>query len=138
MVQHLYKLSKKQFKVIFFITVAVILYKALIPSVGEPLFYFKNMDKVLHASAFFVLSFLLNRSSSSIHTRIRNILALLGFGIFIEIAQSFTGYRDASVADVFADLTGILLFQFSYSFFKFRQYLKTKKISITPLSQKFG
>ena len=138
MVQYLYKLSKKQFKVIFFITVTVILYKALIPSVGEPLFHFENMDKVLHASAFFVLSFLLNRSSSSIHKRIRNILALLGFGIFIEIAQSFTGYRDASVADVFADLTGILLFQFTYSFFKFKQYLKTKKISITPLSQKFG
>jgi VanZ family protein len=127
MLKYLYLLSKKQFKVIFFITVAVILYKALTPSFGEPLFYFKNMDKVLHASAFFVLSFLLNRSSSNIHKRIRNILALLGFGVFIEIAQSFTGYRDASIADIFADLVGILLFQLSYSFLKYRQHITTTK-----------
>jgi len=125
MTKYLYLLSKKQFKAIFFIAVAVILYKALTPNVGESLFYFKNMDKVLHASAFFVLSFLLNRSSSSINKRIRNIFALLGFGIFIEIAQSFTGYRDASFNDIIADLVGILLFQITYSFLKFWQYRKS-------------
>ena len=118
MTKYLYILSKKQFKAIFFIAVAVILYKALTPSTGEPLFYFENMDKVLHASAFFVLSFLLNRSSSSIKKRIRNIFALLLFGIFIEIAQSFTDYRTPSAYDVMADLVGILLFQLAYSYFK--------------------
>ena len=127
MTKYLYLLSKKQFKAIFFIAVAVILYKALTPSSGESLFYFKNMDKVLHASAFFVLAFLLNRSSSSIKKRIRNIFALLLFGIFIEIAQSFTGYRTPSVYDVIADLVGILLFQLTYSFFKFWQYTHKKK-----------
>ena len=127
MIKYLYILSKKQFKMLFFLAVAVVLYNALTPSTGEPLFYFKNMDKVLHASAFFVLSFLLNRSSSSIKKRIRNIFALLLFGIFIEIAQSFTSYRTTSVYDVIADLVGILLFQLSYSYFKFLQHLKRKR-----------
>ena len=124
MTKYLYILSKKQFKAIFFIAVAVVLYKALTPSSGEALFYFKNMDKVLHASAFFVLSFLLNRSSSSIKKRVRNVSALLLFGIFIEIAQSFTDYRTPSVYDVIADLVGILLFQLIYSYLKFWRHKK--------------
>ena len=126
MSKYLYILSKKQFKAIFFIAVAVILYKALTQSGGEPLFYFPYMDKALHAFAFFVLAFLLNRSSSGIKKRIRNIIALLGFGIFIEVAQSFTSYREASVNDVIADLVGILLFQLSYSFLKFLQHYNLK------------
>jgi hypothetical protein len=36
-------------------------------------------------------------------------LALLGFGITIECAQSFVPYRSASAADVLADLAGIVL-----------------------------
>ncbi len=127
MIKYLYILSKKQFKAIFFIAVAVVLYNALTPSTGEPLFHFKNMDKVLHASAFFVLSFLLNRSSSSIEKRVRNIFALLLFGIFIEFAQSFTSYRSTSFYDVVADLVGILLFQLTYSYFKFWRYKKEEE-----------
>ena len=126
MSKYLYLLSKNQFKIIFFITVIVILYKALTPS-GEPLFHFEHADKFLHASAFFVLSFLLNRSSSSVEKRIRNILSLLGFGILIEILQSFTGYREVSAADVLADLVGILLFQLTYSILKSIQQKRRKK-----------
>ena len=126
MTKYLQLLSKKQFKVLFFITVIVILYKALTPS-GEPLFNFYQGDKVLHAGAFFVLSFLLNRSSSSISTRIRNIFSLLAFGILIEILQSFTGYREVSFWDVVADLVGILLFQLTYSFLKEWQLRKRKQ-----------
>ena len=127
MSKYLNLLTKKQFKVLFFMTVIVILYKALTPSGGEPWFNFKHGDKLLHASAFFVLSFLLNRSSSSIEKRLRNMLSLLTFGILIEILQSFTGYRTVSVGDVLADLIGILLFQLSYSFLKFLRELKRKK-----------
>ena len=126
MIKYLYLLSKKQFKVLFFIAVVVILYKALTPS-GNPLFSFYQADKVLHAGAFFVLSFLLNRSSSSIATRIRNIFSLLAFGILIEVLQSFTGYREVSFWDVVADLLGILLFQVTYSFLKAWQVHRRKK-----------
>lgn len=117
MTKYLNLLSKNQFKVIFYITVSVILYKALTPA-GEPFFEFDHADKVLHALAFFVLSFLLNRSSSSIEKRIRNMFALLTFGILIEVLQSLTGYREVSLGDVLADLLGILVFQLTYFLLK--------------------
>jgi len=121
MTKYLHLLSRNQFKILFFITVFYILYMALTPSTGSFL-NFKNSDKVLHASAFFVLSFLLNRASSSIEKRIRNMLSLLAFGILIEILQSFTGYREVSFGDVVADLVGILLFQLTYSLLKAWQF----------------
>ena len=120
MSKYLYLLSKNQFKVIFFITVIVILYKALTPA-GEPFFDFEHADKVVHMIAFFILSFLLNRSSSNIEKRIRNMLSLLAFGILIEVLQSLTGYRQVSVGDVLADLVGILLFQLTYFLLKYWQ-----------------
>ena len=100
---------------------------ALTPANGTPFFDFEHADKVLHASAFFVLSFLLNRSSSDISKRIRNMVSLLAFGILIEILQSFTGYREVSVGDVLADLIGILLFQLVYSFLSYIRELKRKR-----------
>lgn len=118
MSKYLYLLSKNQFKVIFFITSIVVLYGTLRLSQGVPLLNFTHGDKVLHAMAFFILAFLLNRSSSSIERRIRNIISLLGFGILIEVLQSFTTYRTASLGDVLADLLGILLFQLVYSALK--------------------
>ncbi|CAA6827400.1 MAG: Unknown protein [uncultured Sulfurovum sp.] len=127
MSKYLHLLSKNQFKVIFFITVIVILYKALTPSGEDPFLNFYHADKVVHVFAFFVLSFLLNRSSSNISKRIRNMLSLLAFGILIEILQSFTGYRDVSLGDVLADLLGILLFQATYSTLKFWQLSRRKK-----------
>ncbi len=127
MTKYLHILNRNQFKILFFITVIFVLYKALIPDDGNHFFHFEHADKFLHASAFFVLSFLLNRASSSISTRIRNILSLLAFGILIEILQSFTGYREVSAADVLADLVGILLFQITYSFLLYLRELKRKR-----------
>lgn len=127
MSKYLYLLSKNQFKVIFFITVMFVLYKALIPPSEEHLLSFQNADKVLHAGAFFVLSFLLNRASSSITKRMRNMASLLAFGILIEILQSFTGYREVSFWDVVADLIGILFFQLTYSLLKEWQLKREKK-----------
>jgi len=127
MINYLHKLSRRHFKILFFLTAMFVLYKALTPDSGSHLLNFDHADKFLHASAFFVLSFLLNRASSSIAKRFRNMLSLLAFGILIEILQSFTGYREVSVADVLADLVGILLFQLSYSFFKYTRELKRKR-----------
>jgi len=126
MSRYLYLLNKNQFKIVFFLTVIFVLFKALMPP-GDPFLTFHHADKVLHAGAFFVLSFLLNRSSSSIEKRLRNMGSLLAFGILIEILQSFTGYREVSSLDVFADLVGILLFQFSYSLLKFVQQKRHQK-----------
>lgn len=126
MSKYLHLLTKKQFKIIFFIAVITILYKALTPA-GEPIFDFHNGDKLLHAIAFFTLSFLLNRSSSSVEKRLRNMASLLAFGILIEVLQEFTDYRDVSLADILADLVGILLFQLTYSLLQLWQFRRRKK-----------
>jgi len=128
MTKYLHLLNRNQFKVIFFITVIFVLYNALTPPSEDSHFFdFPNGDKVLHASAFFVLSFLLNRASSSIHRRIRNMFSLLAFGILIEFLQSFTSYRTVSFWDVMADLVGILLFQLTYSILKEIQLKRREK-----------
>ena len=127
MSKYLYLLNRNQFKVVFFITVIFVLYSALTPSGNSHFFDFPNGDKVLHASAFFVLSFLLNRASSSINRRIRNMFSLLSFGILIEFLQSFTSYRTVSFLDVVADLVGIILFQLSYSLLKEIQLKRREK-----------
>jgi len=57
MTKYLNLLSKKQFKVVFFITVIFILYQALTPNGETPWFDFHHGDKVLHALAFLYFLF---------------------------------------------------------------------------------
>ncbi len=109
-------MNKKKYKIVFFITVIVILFLALLPNGGG---VETNLgDKANHFIAFFTLSLLLNRATSSIHARIRNVLALLAFGFLIEILQSFTGYRDSDYHDIIADGVGILVFQLLLSLYR--------------------
>ena len=118
-------LKKRHFKILFFITLIIVLILALVPNDHISLEH-AYADKIKHITAFFTLSLLLNRASSSIKTRIRNMVALLLFGIFIEIAQLYCPERSSSISDILADLVGILLFQLTFSFLKFVQF-KIKK-----------
>ncbi len=120
-------MPKTFFKIAFFITAGTIFIMALMQNQSISI-DFRHGDKVGHFLAFFTLSLLLNRSSSSYTKRVRNVLVLLLFGIFIEFAQSFTGYRSASFYDVIADLMGILVFQ---AFFSIYKYFKYKKNSLS-------
>ncbi len=115
----------RHYRILFYMATAAVFFLALSPS-GQLDMNIRNGDKILHALAFFVLSLLLNRASSTIQHRIRNMFALLLFGVAIEVAQSFTGYREASVNDVMADLVGILLFQLLYSLLRFIQQQRKK------------
>lgn len=114
-------MKKLYYKTLFLTTTAIVFYMA-ISSDGLSLFDTQYADKINHFMAFFTLSLLLNRSSSKYDARIRNVTALLLFGIFIEIVQSFLPYREASINDVLADLGGILCFQAALSSYR---YLKT-------------
>ncbi len=111
-------MQKKTYKILFFITAGIVFLLAVIPNDHIHL-TFQYADKVKHFTAFFVLSLLLNRASSTMKHRLRNMLALLLFGIFIEIIQIYIIYRSSSIYDVYADAIGILLFQFLFSFYKF-------------------
>lgn len=115
-------MPKKYYKVLFYITVIAVFILAITPNGNVDII--PNMDKILHATAFFVLSLELNRASSTITHRLRNMGLLLSFGIFIEFAQSLTPTRQASVNDVIADLVGILLFQSLYSLFRYYKHKK--------------
>ncbi len=106
------------YKILFFIfTLIVVFIFAVIPN--DPLFQeYDYADKIKHLFAFFTLSFLLNRASSDMAQRFRNMSALLLFGIFIEFVQYYLPERTSSIEDIFADVAGILLFQVTYSFSK--------------------
>lgn len=108
--------NKKFFKILFFITTGIVFLLAIVPSDHISL-DFQYADKVKHFSAFFTLSFLLNRASKTMKHRLRNMLALLFFGIAIEIVQIYIMYRSSSIYDIYADLAGILLFQFLFSLY---------------------
>jgi len=118
-------LDKKYFKILFFTTAFIVFILATV-SDDHITIHSQYADKIKHISAFFTLSFLLNRSSSSINRRLRNIFALLLFGFFIEVVQYFIPSRDSDWMDVLADFIGIMFFQLSYSFLKTIQYFTNR------------
>jgi VanZ family protein len=123
MSKYLYLLSKNQFKIVFFGFVVIVVY------LESSSLDFQHFDKIKHIIVFFLLSFLLNRSSSDTSKRIRNIVALFMFGVFIEFLQLFMPDRQVSRGDLLANLIGILLFQITYSLLKFWQKKRHEKTS---------
>lgn len=67
-------------------------------------------DKVSHILAFVALSFLLDLSFPNRRFDLREVMALLGFGLLIECLQYFIPYRTCSVLDLGADAIGIALY----------------------------
>ena len=67
-------------------------------------------DKVSHILAFIALSFLLDLSFPDRRFDIREVMALLGFGLLIECLQYFIPYRTCSILDLGADAIGIALY----------------------------
>ncbi len=114
-------MTKFYFKSIFFITVFAVFYLAIVPS-EDILVDFGHGDKFNHFIAFFTLSLLLNRSSSSYEKRLRNVISLTLFGALIEIVQAFLQYRSTSFYDLLADIVGILFFQLLYTFYRYIRY----------------
>jgi len=109
-------MNKKIYKIAFFTATFSVLVLSLLPNGGG---IDTGWDKANHFIAFFTLSFLLNRASSSINARIRNALSLLAFGMLIEIFQAFTSYRSSDWHDIVADSIGIIAFQATLSGLRF-------------------
>ncbi len=113
------------YKVAFFALVLLLMFTPVLPEKLVEIFTFLQLnDKMEHFIAFFLLSFLLNRASSTMAHRIRNVMALLAFGIIIECIQYFIPNRSTSFYDVLADFIGIMMFQFSFSVYL---YFKGRK-----------
>lgn len=66
-----------------------------------------NVDKVEHALAFAALAFVFLRAYR--HQVIWVITGCVAFGVGIELVQYFIPWRSAELADLVADIVGVLL-----------------------------
>jgi len=110
--------NKTVYKVAFFIVVLLLMLTPVLPKELEAFFTFLRLtDKMEHFIAFFLLSFLLNRASSTLAHRLRNVVALTAFGALIEVMQYFIPNRTTSLYDLLADMVGIFAFQVLFSIY---------------------
>lgn len=89
------------------LTALAVLTLALMPKPPETLS--TGWDKANHVLAFAVLTLLADRASQShpMHLRHWRWWALLAYGVLIELLQGLTPNRQASGADVLADVLGM-------------------------------
>jgi VanZ family protein len=80
---------------------------ALIPPGHEPV---GSADKVNHFAAFLVLAWLADHAYPGYSFRPEPWMALLGYGLLIEVLQAFLPYREASLGDLVADGAGLLAY----------------------------
>lgn len=88
----------------FWVPLAACTYLALTPS--PPSAVFRVSDIVLHAFAFTYLTFALGLAMRVPRLGLVG-LAMLGYGLFIELAQSLEPARHAEVKDLLVDAAGI-------------------------------
>ena len=67
-------------------------------------------DKAQHIIAFLILAFLIDASWPETELNWKKTLALLGYGLMLEVLQGFTDYRELSGLDLLADAAGIGLY----------------------------
>jgi len=75
-------------------------------------------DKLNHVAAFFMLAMLTDFSFPETKNRLALLLALLSYGVAIEIIQHFLPWRTFSLLDVAADALGIACGQMALLFLK--------------------
>lgn len=85
-------------------------------------------DKINHIAAFYTLALLTDFSWPTSGFRAPKVLALLGYGLAIEIVQYFLPHRSFSLFDLGADAVGMLLYLISVPLLK----------RIYPLSLRFA
>ena len=98
--------NKKLFAIIFYSALAICCYLFFSPPAVT--IDVAHSDKYAHIIVFFGLSLLLYKFAT-INLKLQMGL-LTGFGILVELVQSFIPYRSGSVDDIVADMLGILLF----------------------------
>ena len=95
------------FRFSFFTALIAISILAFLPDYSTLPSIVSVSDLINHAVAFMVLSILYSLSYP--HSRKQILLTLIGYGIFIEIVQTFLPTRCASIEDVLADSVGLIV-----------------------------
>lgn len=70
-------------------------------------------DKLKHAAAFFALAMMADYSFPASRFGAAKALAVMGYGVLIEVIQHFLPYREASGLDLVADALGIAAYALS-------------------------
>ncbi len=91
--------------VAFWLPLTVCTYLAVTPSPPDPLF--RISDVVLHALAFSYLTLALGLAHRQRPPAVASWM--LGYGVLIEVLQSFTAERSPELKDLLVDAGGILL-----------------------------
>jgi VanZ family protein len=97
-------LAGRNGKSLFYLFIIAIMILALIPPANLP--HTPGSDKFHHALAFSFLTLLMGLSHRSL-SRLQLTIAMLGYGVLMELLQSFTSYRMAEWTDLAADVAGI-------------------------------
>ncbi len=92
-------------RALFALTLAVVTVLAFIPLDHPPV---SGNDKLNHVAAFAVLATLAIGAFPNAPPWRWILPGLLGYGLFIEVTQHFLPWRTFSIADLAADLVGIL------------------------------
>lgn len=95
----------KAMKVIAWCLALLVIILCVIPA--PKLVEVSNVDKVEHALAFAALAFVFLRAYR--HQVIWVITGCVAFGVGIELVQYFIPWRSAELADLVADIVGVLL-----------------------------
>jgi len=98
---------RRAWTVVGWIGVAVVVYFSLKPH--PPELGIEQGDKIQHFAAYGGMMLWWVQLAATRGTRVRTAAWLIALGIGLEIAQGFTGYREASVLDACANSAGVLL-----------------------------
>lgn len=112
------------FRTLFILAFAFTSYCAFVKPGETPVgVVFIINDKVLHASAFFVLSWLLDYSFPQRTPHLLKPLFLFGYGIAIEWIQYYLPWRESSLTDLLADSAGLGLYALAHTRLKTHSWL---------------
>ena len=101
---------KKVYKIIFFLSLALIMYLSVVPASSIPNIAALNFitDKGIHFLIFLYLSYVGLLCNFKISTNIL-LVSIFSFGLIIEIIHFYHPYRYFEIFDLIANWCGILL-----------------------------
>lgn len=104
-------------KLLFWLTLTLVSVFSMLAIPGRQIFQWQ--DKLSHLFVYMLLFWLLLLAYGKHWSLITLGILLAFFGGLIEVAQSFTGYRQAEWLDLLANIAGILVATLFYKAFKF-------------------
>jgi VanZ family protein len=103
-------------KLFFWLTLSLVALLSLLAIPGKQVFQWQ--DKLSHLVVYMLLFWLLLLAYGKRWSLISLGILLVFFSGLIEVAQSFTGYRQAEWLDLLANMVGILVAALSYKALK--------------------